>query len=427
MHEVAPDPLLVPDRLHPDVQGGRHELADQGGDLAIAGVEVDEADGQRLAGIARRPGDRARQQDGRGRLARATLARRDSDRDLAGDLGTAEQLHRCRHRVAGRDRLDWPGVAHGWHVGSAGTVVGGAGRGRRVGRSLGRSWVLGRGRDELDRRPLLRLGVMGASGLGRQDAHRLGPIGAGGLGRLGRRRPDPGGHEGLASEHLVRPGGHVLGELDLICQDPAHRLQYRPAALLDRQEVVDEAARDQALPDRSGRDELAQVRQARRPPDRNEHMRAGVRHGHDRAGGLDQLAFVRAGPGRQGVGEDEYAGPLVEPTAGEGVPHGRDARLPVLNGPADAVTRQQIGDRTLRHDDDAGADRGGRTHHRTPPRRQPRTSACGARIRTPLTPYVTLPAGTAQLRAKREVRRTGDDRDVIGAIGADRRASVPYP
>ena len=43
MDEVATDALLVPHRLHADVQRGRHELADEGGHLAVARVEVDEA------------------------------------------------------------------------------------------------------------------------------------------------------------------------------------------------------------------------------------------------------------------------------------------------------------------------------------------------------------------------------------------------
>ena len=104
VHEVATDALLVPDGLHADVQRGRHELADEGCHLAVTRVEVDEADRQRPARVSRRSGDRAGQQDRRGRLARAALAGGHGDGDLAGQLGPLQQLQRRGGRVLAVDR-----------------------------------------------------------------------------------------------------------------------------------------------------------------------------------------------------------------------------------------------------------------------------------------------------------------------------------
>ena len=91
-HQVAPNPFLIPYRLHSNVKRCRHELPDHGSDLPITGVQINEAHRQGATCLRGCSSDCRGQQDRCCRLARTALARRHRDRGLTGQTWPSEQI-----------------------------------------------------------------------------------------------------------------------------------------------------------------------------------------------------------------------------------------------------------------------------------------------------------------------------------------------
>ena len=196
----------------------------------------------------------------------------------------------------------------------------------------------------------------------------------------GRRR------EPLARQRAIDRGRIDHREVHLRLEDATHGIEHRSPALLDREEVVHEAGRWDPLGLRGILDESLQVRHPVRTPHGDEYARARVRHRDDRPGRLLELGGIALGAVLQGVREHEDARMLIEPTAAQGIPHGRDAGLALLHYPRDLVRGQQVRQWPLSDNDYPRTARRRSVHHDPP--RQISTTQCARHL--PVTRTVTV-------------------------------------